>query len=183
MSIYGQTKGTDLEKQIGQIATMEAMGGMMYYALARIAQDFGLEEVAKELMGLGNQEVNHAGFYATLNGKFPKDEQAFWRLIKGLSCAEYKGEQTLNKLAEGFRAKGLTEAADHIEYFALQEKHHGIKTQAIYEKYAPKEESAEPKKIYVCSVCGFVYEGDLDTEPADYKCPVCGCPKGMFKLQ
>ena len=41
MSIYGQTKGTDLEKQIGQIATMEAMGGMMYYALARIAQERG----------------------------------------------------------------------------------------------------------------------------------------------
>ena len=53
MSIYGKTKGTDLEKQIGQIATMEAMGGMMYYALARTAQDLGLEEVAKELMGLG----------------------------------------------------------------------------------------------------------------------------------
>jgi len=35
----------------------------------------------------------------------------------------------------------------------------------------------------VCSVCGFVYEGDLDAEPDDYKCPLCGCAKGVFKLQ
>ncbi|MBQ8919603.1 MAG: rubrerythrin [Acidaminococcaceae bacterium] len=182
MSIYGKTKGTDLEKQIGQIATMEAMGGMMYYALARTAQDLGLEEVAKELMGLGIQEVNHAGFYATLNGKYPNNEKDFWKLVKGLSAAEYKGEETLNKIADVLRAKGLTEAADDVSYFALQEKHHGIKTQDMYEKYAPKDEAA-PEKVYVCSVCGFVYEGDLDSEPTDYKCPLCGCAKGVFKLQ
>ena len=182
MSIYGQTKGTDMEKQIGQIATMEAMGGMLYYALARIAQDLGLEEVAKELMGLGVQEVNHAGFYATLNGKFPNNEKEFWKLIKGLSAAEFKGEETINKIAGALRAKGLSEAADDVEYFALQEKHHGIKTQDMYDKYAPKNEAA-PEKVYVCSVCGFVYEGDLDAEPADYKCPLCGCAKGVFKLK
>lgn len=182
MSIHGQTKGTELEKQIGQVANLEAMGGMMYYALARIAQDLGLEEVAKELMGLGIQEVNHAGFYATLNGKFPKDEKEFWKLIKGISAAEYKGEENVNKIAAALRAKGLTEAADDAAYFALQEKHHGIKTQDMYDKYAPKEEGT-PEKVYVCSVCGFVYEGDLDAEPADYKCPLCGCAKGVFKLQ
>ena len=182
MSIYGQTKGTDMEKQIGQIATMEAMGGMLYYALARIAQDLGLEEVAKELMGLGIQEVNHAGFYATLNGKFPNNEKEFWKLIKGLSAAEFKGEETINKIAGALRAKGLSEAADDVEYFALQEKHHGIKTRDMYDKYAPKNEAA-PEKVYVCSVCGFVYEGDLDAEPADYKCPLCGCAKGVFKLK
>ena len=99
MSIYGQTKGTEFERQIAQLATGEAMGGMMYYAMARIAQDFGLEEVAKEFIGLGNQEVNHAGFYATLNGKYPNNEKDFWKLVKGLSKAEYKGEGNINKPA------------------------------------------------------------------------------------
>ena len=182
MSVHGQTKGTALEKQIGQIATMEAMGGMMYFALARIAQDLGYEEVAKELMGLGMQEVNHAGFYATLNGKYPKDEKQFWKLIKGVSSAEFKGETTIGKIAEALKANGLAEAAEDVSYFALQEKHHGIKTRDMYDKYAPKEEGT-PEKVYVCSVCGFVYEGDLDAEPADYKCPLCGCAKGVFKLQ
>ncbi len=183
MSIYGQTKGTEFEKQIAQLATGEAMGGMMYYSMARIAQEFGLEEVAKEFIGLGNQEVNHAGFYATLNGKYPKSEKEFWKLVKGLSKAEYKGEIAINKLADALRVNGLSEAADSIEYFALQEKHHGIKTEDIYNKYAPKDDSAKPEKVYVCSVCGFEYEGEIDDEPADYKCPICGCAKAVFKQQ
>ena len=183
MSIYGKTKGTEFEKQIAQLAQGEAMGGMMYYAMARIAQDFGLEEVAKEFIGLGNQETNHAGFYATLNGKYPKNKKEFWKLVKGLSKAEYKGEGKINELANALRAKGLSEAADSIEYFALQEKHHGIKTEDIYNRYAPEADTTEPQKVYVCSVCGFEYEGELDSEPDDYKCPICGCAKGVFKQQ
>ena len=182
MNIYGQTKGTEFEKQIAQLATGEAMGGMMYYALARIAQDFGLEEVAKEFIGIGNQEVNHAGFYATLNGKYPSNEKDFWKLVKGLSKAEYKGEGNLKKLADALRAKGLSEAADSVEYFALQEKHHGIKTEDIYNKFArANAEINNSEKVYVCSVCGFEYVGDLDKESDDYICPICGCKKGVFK--
>ncbi len=184
MSIFGQTQGTELEKQISLLATGEAMGGMMYYAMARIAQEFGLEEVAKEFIGLGNQEVNHAGFYAMLNGKYPTNEKDFWKLVKGLSKAEYKGEVSINKLADALRAKGLNEAADSVEYFALQEKHHGIKTEDIYNKYAGANNGTNgSEKVYVCPVCGFEYEGELDNEPDDYKCPICGCAKGVFKQQ
>ena len=47
---------------------------------------------------------------------------------------------------------------------------------------------------YKCSVCGYVYnseEGDLDSGiaagtlfenlPDDWKCPICGAPKGAFE--
>ncbi len=185
MSVYGQTKGTKLEKQVAALATGEAMGGMMYYAMARIAQDYGLPEVAKEFIGLGNQEVNHAGFYATLNGKYPKDEKAFWALVKGLSKVEFKGEESINALAAALRAEGLGEAADSVEYFALQERHHGVKTRDIYEKYAPasvrETKSDAPKKTYVCPICGYEHEGEISEEPGDYVCPICGCKKSAFK--
>ena len=36
---------------------------------------------------------------------------------------------------------------------------------------------------YVCTVCGYVYEGDLSQEPADYVCPVCGVDKSKFEKQ
>ena len=37
---------------------------------------------------------------------------------------------------------------------------------------------------WVCSVCGYVYDGDdFESEPDDYVCPVCGAKKDMFKLQ
>ena len=34
---------------------------------------------------------------------------------------------------------------------------------------------------YVCTVCGYVYEGDLTQEPDDFECPVCGVGKDMFE--
>ena len=44
-------------------------------------------------------------------------------------------------------------------------------------------QNADPtgKKVYVCGVCGFEYVGDLDAEPEDYVCPVCGQPKKVFR--
>jgi rubredoxin len=36
---------------------------------------------------------------------------------------------------------------------------------------------------YVCSVCCYVYEGDIPFEdlPDDWSCPVCGEEKSMFE--
>ncbi|MBR1617767.1 rubrerythrin [bacterium] len=182
--MFGQTKGTELEKQIAQLAIGEAIGGAMYYALAKIAKDkFGLDDVAKELVELGNQETNHGAFYASLNGKYPYDEKGFWKLIRGLSKAEYKGENSVNMLVDKLEKLGVDKmAVEQVREFALQEKHHGVATKALIEKYAPKEDfSKEP--VYTCSVCGFEYIGDIEKEESDYKCPLCGCAKGVFKLE
>ena len=183
MSKFGQTKGTEIEKQIAQLASGEAIGGAMYYALAKIAKDkFGLDDVAKEFIELGNQETNHGAFYALLNGRYPCDEKAFWQMVRGLSKAEYKGEGNINQLADKLDNMGIDkEAVDQVREFAVQEKHHGQVTKAIIEKYAPKEDDNSDKPVYACSVCGFEYVGNLDSEPADYKCPVCGCAKAVFK--
>ena len=46
------------------------------------------------------------------------------------------------------------------------------------------EESVETqaKEKYVCSVCGYEYDGEVSFEelPEDYKCPVCKQPKSVF---
>ena len=185
MSYFGQTKGTEIEKQIAQLASGEAIGGAMYYALAKIAKEkFGLEDVAKEFIELGNQETNHGAFYAMLNGRYPYDEKIFWDMVRGLSKAEFKGEGNVNQLADKLAELGVDEeAVAQVREFALQEKHHGEATKAIIEKYAPKinEEQNKDKSVYVCSVCGFEYVGDLNKESDDYICPICGCKKGVFK--
>lgn len=50
--------------------------------------------------------------------------------------------------------------------------------------YRAEEAQPEPKPEtnlqYECSVCGYVYEGDITKEPDDYVCPVCGAPKSEF---
>lgn len=186
MSIFGKTKGSEIEKQIAQLAQGEAVGGAMYYALAKIAKEkFGLDDVAKEFIELGNQETYHGAFYALLNGRYPYDEKAFWQMIKGLSKAEYKGENNINKLAQQLENMGLKEASEQVKELALQEKHHGEVTEKIINKYAPKESNQDEKNktIYVCKVCGFEYEGDLEKEQDDYKCPICGMPKTVFKKE
>lgn len=36
------------------------------------------------------------------------------------------------------------------------------------------------KEEYICSVCGYIHEGEL---PDDYVCPICGVDKSLFKMR
>lgn len=40
-------------------------------------------------------------------------------------------------------------------------------------------------KKYICSVCGYEYDGDVPFEqlPDDYACPVCGVGKDQFNVE
>ena len=166
MSIYAQTKGTELEKNVAQLASGEAMGGAMYYALARIARGYGLDDVAAQFIEIGNQETNHASFYATLNGKYPNDKAAFWKFVAGISKAEFKGDASIGALAQKLASMGLEEAADEVKVFAEQERRHGEVTKAILEKYAPELLEEKPDSVYQFTVKGRKGE---DVSLADYK--------------
>ena len=180
MSIYGQTKGTPLAPISEMMAKAEANGVMMYYTLARLAKEQGMEDVSKTFIEAANQEAVHAGFYAVLNGKVPQD---FWGLVRGVMAAEYRGETTIKGMADRFRAAGLSEAADEMEIFGKQEGHHGEMMEGLLKKYKPEALDVEGKTIYVCGCCGFEYIGDLNVEPEDYVCPVCCQTKKVFKLK
>ncbi len=172
-SIHGLTKGTELEPMMAAMAQGEAGGVMMYYALARLAKEQGLNDAAKTFIESANQEAVHAGFYATLNGKYPKD---FWQFVAGVAKAEYSGKTKIKELADKVRAAGFDKAADEMEIFAEQEWHHGVVIDELLKKYAPKKiESAQ--KIFVCSICGYEHVGDAPPEV----CPVCGQPASVFK--
>ncbi|MBQ9407616.1 MAG: hypothetical protein IJU37_12880 [Desulfovibrio sp.] len=180
MSLHGATKGTNLEKIAETLALGEAHGVMMYYSLARLAKEQGYEDVAADFLEAANQEAVHAGFYATLNGKYP---QNFWGMVRGLQAAEASGETKLLGLAEKFRAAGLEEAAAEIAVFARQEGHHGELLQKILETHKPDLLRSEGQKVYVCACCGYEYVGNLDDEAEDYVCPLCGQPKRVFRLK
>lgn len=131
--IYGITKGTDFEKICDGAAKAEAAGVMFYYALARMAKEQGYpEEVSQTFINMANQEATHAGFYATLNGKYSED---IWKLAESFAAGEENGEKQVGQLAKAFRAAGMDEAADELEVFAQQEGHHGATLRAMIEKY------------------------------------------------
>ena len=50
-------------------------------------------------------------------------------------------------------------------------------------KNAPtyQEEEKTTSTSYVCSVCGFIHEGDIGDEPDQYLCPICKAPKSKFE--
>ena len=89
--IYGLTKGTDFEKLCDGAAKAEAAGVMTYYALARMAKEQGYpEEVSETFIEMANQEAVHAGFYATLVGKYNAD---IWQIAETFAAGEEKGEE------------------------------------------------------------------------------------------
>lgn len=131
--IYGKTKGTDFEKLCDGAAKAEAQGVMVYYALARMAREQGYpEEVSEKFIEMANQEAVHAGFYATLMGKFDSD---IWKIAENFAKGEFNGEQQVNQFAQTFRAAGLDEAAAEMEVFAQQERHHGETLTELINKY------------------------------------------------
>lgn len=48
--------------------------------------------------------------------------------------------------------------------------------------YLPEQEDKTAEAKYVCSVCGYIYDGDVPFEelPEDYTCPICKQPKSAF---
>ena len=43
-----------------------------------------------------------------------------------------------------------------------------------------EEEIVSKGEKYKCSICGYVYEGDINKENDDYVCPICKQPKKVF---
>ena len=48
---------------------------------------------------------------------------------------------------------------------------------------SPEKEkaAAQEKTVYICDICGYLYEGDFSQAPADYVCPVCKADRSHFQ--
>ena len=131
--VMGVTKGTPLEKQMGIIADAEVRGTKQYYALARAAREQGLpEEIAVKLEEMADQESNHAGFYVLLNAETPLDVFAAMRKA---AKPEYNASIVLQPVADKLRAMGAERAAQTVETFIAQERHHGEMLDELLRKY------------------------------------------------
>ena len=42
------------------------------------------------------------------------------------------------------------------------------------------EEKVNSELCYRCTICNYIYEGDITKEPDDYVCPICKKPKSVF---
>lgn len=132
MSIFGVTKGTELEKEIDKLWKGEEQGAGMYAALACLAKERGLEEVSEDLMKVAVDEARHAGLYAVLNGHANDD---IFDVLKKMGPLESGGVEKLQQFAERVRELGLKEAAEQIESAALDEGRHGEILKDLVERF------------------------------------------------
>ncbi|GBF91086.1 hypothetical protein Rsub_04755 [Raphidocelis subcapitata] len=45
-----------------------------------------------------------------------------------------------------------------------------------------KKTDAPATKNYICTACGWIYDGDFAKAPGSFKCPVCNVGKNKFKV-
>ncbi len=62
---------------------------------------------------------------------------------------------------------------------------HALQNQQTKEKMMTEDKKSEEAKKWVCTVCNYVYDGNIPFEqlPEDYVCPLCGVDKTFFELQ
>lgn len=132
MSLLGATKGTDLEQQVELYLKAEAQGVAMYYGLARLATESGLDDVAEVLVNLANDEARHAGLYTVLNGHLPQD---ILGMLAQVAKRERAAKEPIHALAAQARLLGLSEVASEIEAAAQDEWHHGEVLEALVKKH------------------------------------------------
>ena len=52
--------------------------------------------------------------------------------------------------------------------------------------YQANQTDPETTDSYICTICGYVYNGsdeDFEDLPDDWVCPICGAPKSVFQLK
>jgi rubrerythrin len=135
MSLLGITKGTDVEKQIDQIAALESQGVTMYNGMAILAREQGYDDVADHLIALAIDEARHAGLYAVLNGHIKAN---FFEILKTAASVEVGSVKKLQEFAQKIRNLGLMHAAQAVEETALDEGRHGSILKEIVDTYASK---------------------------------------------
>ena len=133
MSLYGVTKGTDLEKDIEHIMHLEENGVSTYYAIARIAAEKGLNDLADELRKIAADEAEHAGLYAMMNGVVSDD---IFSLLSRMAEGETAGEKAIEGFAQRVREAGLEDAAQAIRAAGVDEGRHGTRLKELIEKYS-----------------------------------------------
>lgn len=58
-----------------------------------------------------------------------------------------------------------------------------VSNRGAQDELRPKEERMAGQKVWRCTVCGYIYEGDTPFEelPDEWTCPLCGASKSQFE--
>ena len=89
----------------------------------------------------------------------------------------------IQQLYEEFYGEPLSDLAEKLLHTSYHVRSDLNEDPSNYEwKEEVMEESKPSTGIhYKCSICGYIYEGDITQEEESYVCPICFVPKTMFE--
>ena len=90
----------------------------------------------------------------------------------------------IKRVYEEFYGQPLSALAHELLHTTYHRRDDLGEDPSIYETmYQQEQEEVTVTGVsYRCTVCGYIYEGDITLESEDYKCPLCGVPKELFEL-
>lgn len=169
-------KGSRTEANLMAAYSGESMARNKYDYYAKTARNEGLIQVAEIFEETALNEHQHAKLWYRALGKLGgtlanlKDAQAGEHFEWTDMYARFEREaldEGFERMAALFRMVGNIERMHDERYGVLIAQ---MENQSLLKKELPMR--------WLCTVCGRVHEG---TEPPEY-CPVCGHPKGYFKI-
>ena len=186
-------KGTQTEKNLLTSFAGESQARMRYTYFASVAKKEGYEQIAAIFTETADQEKEHAEiFYDYLkpldketifiDGGYPVDlEKNTLAQLNAAAHNEYEEHDVVYKsFAEVAEKEGFTQIAATFRMIAGIEKTHGERFRYLADLLGEGRLYArEEKNSWVCTNCGYIYEGE---EPPQY-CPVCHHDQGYFAGQ
>ena len=147
----------------------ESQANRRYLAFALQAEKEGLPQIAKLFRASAEGETVHAlAHLRAMKGVGSTAEN----LRTAISGETHEFKEMYPEMIEDARKEGDNAALRSFNFANEVEKVHA----AMYEKALQDMEGLAETEYYVCTVCGFIAEGE-----APDSCPVCKATKKAFK--
>ena len=141
-----------------------------HIVLASITYNMGIFTPMKNfLLDLEAHNLQNRFFAFIENGSWsPMSGKLMKNIVEGLQSCSFVGKTVT-----------LMSSPSAKDSAALDALAGAIVASVTGKAAAPAAAAAPAPKKWVCTVCGYVYEGEK--VPEDYKCPICGVGANLFK--
>lgn len=132
MSLHNYAQNSKYADKIKQMHNAEVNGSELYFVLAYLAKEKGLDDLKEVLLKNACEDALHGGMYGAMLGKGKNETQAFWDQIVRLYRLEASANESLAQLAEEIRRGGEPELADCVASTIAEEDEHARRLEEIF---------------------------------------------------
>lgn len=162
---------SDTEKNLETAFAGESQANRKYLAYSKKADDEGYRQIARLFRAVAAAETIHAhNHFKIMEGVKTTDEN----LMAAIEGEHYEFTKMYPEFIEQANKEENKKAARSFNWANEVEKIHGELYTNFLERLKAGEE-LEEKDFYVCGVCGYTVEGEVQDN-----CPICRAVKDKF---